>query len=548
MQKHLQKLLLLVAMMVVPWITQAQTHYTVQVGSGSATNAYVPDYGYYSYSYAQSLYTAGEVGLDGVIDTLAFQVSSDGLTRTLDIYMAEVGSTSFSSTSDAVGAADFHLVYSGSVSWSTGWVTIALDSTFDYQDTGSLVIAVIDQTGSWASGYPYFTGTSMTNTRSLYAYTDNSAYTLSSALTGTTSFLPNIRLGISSYSTYCATPSDVAVSGVHDDEATITWHENGSATSWEVVVSDTPVTDFSTVSGTTVTDTSYTVTSLTGNTLYYVYVSADCGTASSGWTAATTFRSACVGSTTLPYTTGFEDLNTAQLPNCWLQVAAGSSSASTFPAAYAYAPNARNSNVYFEFESSSGQTEIAALPVMDNINTLQFTFYASVMNANFRFEVGVMEDTIFVPVDTVELTTGSGNNWAGSYYPYTVYFSDYAGSGDRIAMRVTPYSSNYTLMMDDFRVEEIPSCTPPNRLAVDSLGHTWAAVSWHDRAEANGFELLYATADFNPDTVTESPMVVSDTTAMLTGLTSGVTYYVYVRADCGDYSPWEGTLSFTTGQ
>jgi hypothetical protein len=529
---------------------QAQTHYTLQVGSGTATNAYVPDYGYYNYSYTQSLYTAGEVGLDGVIDTLAFQVDNGSLTRTLSIYMAEVSSTSFSSTSDAVGVANFHLVYTGSVSWSAGWVNIALDSTFDYQDTGSLVIAVIDQTGSYQSGYPYFAGTSMSNSRSLYAYNDNNAYSLSSSLTSSTSFLPNIRLGILSFSSYCAMPGDVVVSGIMDDEATITWHENGTATAWELIVSDEPVTDFSSASTITVTDTTYTVTGLSSNAPYYVYVRAICdATSSSGWTNANTFRSACMGSTTVPYSTGFEDITTGQLPNCWWQVQSGSSSASTFPAAYDYASNARNGNVYFEFESNSGETEVAALPEMDNINTLQITFYASVMNANFRFEVGVMEDSLFVPVDTVELTTGSGNNWHNSYNPYTVSFANYEGNGNRIAMRVTPYGNNYTLMMDDFVVEEIPSCLPPSNFVMDSIGHTWAGLSWHDNAEANEWEVMFDSMAFNPNTTTTLiPVSVFDTNVVITGLTSGMTYYAYVRANCGDYSPWVGPMTFTTGQ
>ncbi|MBR3413674.1 MAG: fibronectin type III domain-containing protein, partial [Bacteroidales bacterium] len=550
MQKHLQKLLLVVAMLVVPWVVQAQTHYTIQVGSGTETSPYVPDYGYYNYSYTQAIYTAGEVGLDGVIDTLAFQVDNGGLTRTLNIYMAEVSRTSFSSTSDAVGATNFHLVYSGSVAWTTGWVTIALDSTFTYQDSGSLVIAVIDQTGSYSSGYPYYAGTTMSNNRSLYAYNDNNSYSLTSTLTSTTSFLPNIRLGISSTSEYCATPSDLAASDLVNDEATISWTENGGATSWELIVSDTAVTNFSDWSPITTSATTYALSGLTGNTLYYVYVRALCSSTSiSAWSNVMTFRSACMGSTAVPYSTGFEDLTTGEMPNCWLLVQSGSSSASTFPSAYVYPTNARNSNVYFEFESSHGETEVAALPVMDNINTLFLSFYASVMNTNFTLEVGVMEDdTVFVPVDTVALTAGVGNNWSGSYYPYTVYFNDYMGNGDRIALRVTPTSNNYTLMMDDFVVDEIPNCLPPTRFRVDSIGADWAVLGWHEVGEAYEWEVIYDTLLFNPDTTTLMGITAFDTSIVLNNLVFENTYYAYVRANCGDYSPWVGPLEFVPGQ
>ena len=93
---------MLLALLSVPWVSQAQTHYNVQVGSGTDENSYLPNYTYYNYSYSQMLYTANEVGIDGVIDTIAFQVSSGSATRSLTIFMAEVGQTTLASQ---VGAA-----------------------------------------------------------------------------------------------------------------------------------------------------------------------------------------------------------------------------------------------------------------------------------------------------------------------------------------------------------------------------------------------------------------------------------------------------------
>ena len=546
MKKLLIPLLLAVLL---PAVANAQTHYTVQVGSGTETNSYVPSYGNYNYSYCQSIYHASEVGIDGVIDTIAFQVADGSLTRTLIVYMAEVNKGSFSSSTDAVAATHFQRVFKGSVSLSMGWATIGLDSTFTYQDTADLIIAVIDSSGSWSGSFPNFSGTMMTADRSLYAYDDYTIYTLSSPLTYSTHFVPNIRLGITSTSEYCATPSNVAVSNIVGTDATITWQENGTATSWEVLVSDTMVTDFTFVSPVTVTSTTYTVTGLSGNHPYYVYVRADCSASSiSGWSNGTFFRSACIGSTAVPFSTGFEDITTGQLPNCWLQLSTGSSGAGTFPAAYEYPSNARNSNVYFEFESNYRETELVALPVMDDINTLYLSFYASVMNSNFTLEVGVMEDSLFVPVDTVALTPGANNNWGGSYYPYTVYFSDYTGNGDRIAIRVTPLSNGYTLMMDDFVVDEIPSCLPPTRFRVDSIGADWVALGWHDVGEATDWEVVYDTVPFNPATSTTLlPVAAFDTSVVIDELSFETTYYAYLRANCGDYSPWVGPLTFVPG-
>ena len=539
------KLMMLLALLSVPWVSQAQAHYNLQVGSGTDQYQYVPNYTYYNYSYSQMLYTANEIGINGVIDTLAFQVASGGSTRSLTIYMAEVDQTALASQ---VSAADLTEVFHGSVTWAQGWVYIPLNTTFDYQDTGSLVIAVLDSTGTWASGYPYFAGTTMTNNRSMYNYQDGSPYDASSPLSSTSDFLPNIILGLTSDAAYCATPGNVAVTNIDFDSAHISWVENGGATAWDLIVSDTLVTDFENANILSVSATDYTITGLNGNTPYYVYVRANCGSNSvSGWTSATYFRSACMGYTAVPYVTGFEDVE-SDLPNCWIAVASGSSSAGTFPSAYNYSTNARNGNIYFEFESNGGHTEIAALPQMEDINTLQLEFYASLMNANFTLEAGVIEDdSVFVPVDTLDLVVGSGNNWHNSYNLYTVYFDQYSGSGDRIAMRVTGTGS-YTLMIDDLAVSEIPSCLPPANFRIDSIGTTYVGLSWNDE-NGSGWEVLYGPEGFNPLNTSISPVSATETNIVLTGLTAGTAYAAYVRGDCGgDYSPWFGPLTFVPGQ
>ena len=253
----------------------------------------------------------------------------------------------------------------------------------------------------------------------------------------------------------------------------------------------------------------------------------------------TTAQTPCSGYTAVPYSTGFEGLATTDLPACWWQVASGSSSASTFPSAYAYASNARNGSVYFEFESSSGQTEIAALPEMDDISQLMMTFYASVMNVNFVLEAGVMEDSTFVPVDTVQLTAGSGGNWHGSYYPYTVFFNNYTGSGSRLALRVTA-SGSYTLMMDDLTVDYIPNCIPPTNLTVDSTGVDWIALHWTENGTATSWVVEYSTTPIADSLLGMGIGTVQNVTGTpattLNFLDTATGYYIYVYSDCGEYS------------
>ncbi len=243
---------------------------------------------------------------------------------------------------------------------------------------------------------------------------------------------------------------------------------------------------------------------------------------------------------TLPYTTGFEGLTTGQLPTGWSQLQSGSSGSGTFPAAYQYANNARNGSVYFEFESTTGQTELVALPVVSDVSQLQLSFYASVMNHNFLFEVGVMDSTTFEPVDTIALTVGSGGNWHGSYNQYTVYFNNYTGSGNRMAMRVTS-SGSYTLMIDDLEIDYIPTCPAPTNLRADSAGVDWLAIRWHENGTAASWVVEYSTSPIPASQLGQNvgtTVNVSGTpSTTLTGLDTSTSYYIYVYADCGtEYS------------
>lgn len=165
----------------------------------------------------------------------------------------------------------------------------------------------------------------------------------------------------------------------------------------------------------------------------------------------------------VPFFSGFEELETNESPDCWVQVQVGGNPGlgAVFPSAYRWAPNAHTGSVYFEFESSTGsETEVLALPRMEDVSTLQLSFYAATTtNRNyFTLEAGVIEtddegNMTFVSVDTVELFAGNPEQWASSYRVYNILFDTYEGNGDRLAIRTTPTTGQmYTLMIDDFNV------------------------------------------------------------------------------------------------
>lgn len=266
-------------------------------------------------------------------------------------------------------------------------------------------------------------------------------------------------------------------------------------------------------------------------------------------------QTGCDDYTAVPYSTGFEGIATGGLPDCWTQIStAGGFDGVVFPCAYAYAGNARNSSVYFEFEAHApnGQTaEIVALPRMENIAGLKLTFWASAQQSYLPvLEVGVIEgegeEAEFVSVQTITLITSY--SWGSGYNQYTVHFAGYEGEGERIALRAVGTSTGqYTLMLDDFSVEEDNGCDPITSATVSAIGPHTATISWGNAGlMADGYTVYYGTANSYEDEniLTEE---VDGTTVTLTGLQSATQYHAWVRTNCGDdQSGYYQVSAFTT--
>ncbi len=529
--KQFLKRLLLVALLCVPWVTNAQS--TLTVADGTETNDYVPIYGFYNdaFNRIQILYHADSItAMQGSsINSLTFYSANATGSWGSAVFTIKMATVTQNTLSDYLSDDLFTTCWEGSFEVVNGVAYVELDDPFMY--TGdNLVIQIWNTTGSYSSSSFY--GVTL-NGASIQSYNYNGVP--SSGATAR-NFLPKTTFEYGTIT--CPKPTGLTV--VPDnDQAELNWTAGGQETSWIVYVGGEPIT--------TVSTPSYTMTDLTSNTVYDVAVRAFCGVDDTSAFVSTTFRSQCFDYTPVPYSTGFEDDDDGELPSCWSAFATGTSGSGIFPSVYDYSTNARNGDIYFEFESNSGQTEIAVLPAMENINTLQLEFYASCMNNNFVFEVGVVdEDSVFVPVDTVNLITGNGNNWHYSYNPYTIYFDQYSGTGERMAIRVTSTSS-YTIMVDDISVSEIPSCLPPSHVVVDSIGANWIGLSWTD-SNATSWEIIFDTLPFDPATSELTPVALNDTYVVLEGLFGGMEYTAYLRGDCGgDNSPWVGPINFIPG-
>ena len=131
---------------------------TVQVGSGTERDVYLPLASNWNYSYSQQIYTIAEIGHTGTITSIAFKAQGDmGMARTIDLYLVETDKSSFSSESDFVSCSESNKVFSGSVTFTVGdWTTLSFDTPFEYNGSKNLCVIVNDKTGSYVNGSHFY--------------------------------------------------------------------------------------------------------------------------------------------------------------------------------------------------------------------------------------------------------------------------------------------------------------------------------------------------------------------------------------------------------
>ena len=122
------------------------------IGSGTATNEYLPSYSYYCYTLSQQIYTADEVGSDGIINSIAFFNAGATKTRSYDVYMVSTEKTVFENSNDWIAVTENDLVFSGQVTMSADtWTVFQFDTPFLYDGVSNIALVVDDNTGSWTS-------------------------------------------------------------------------------------------------------------------------------------------------------------------------------------------------------------------------------------------------------------------------------------------------------------------------------------------------------------------------------------------------------------
>ena len=186
---------------------EGETGTSVTVGTEESASQYFPTYAYYCYSKTQYIIPASQLAdLNGKdLTALTWHMQSAPLLRKVDVYLQETTGTTLQGLVDATGAKQ---VYNGTEDWTIGYddtgsqvVLIPFDEAYSYEG-GNLLVTVLDNTGTYTSPYNYGFGTgsaestnySLSTGTASVAFTDSSAYSLSSTGGNTFNFLPMTTL------------------------------------------------------------------------------------------------------------------------------------------------------------------------------------------------------------------------------------------------------------------------------------------------------------------------------------------------------------------
>lgn len=290
-------------------LLNAQTEVTI--GSGTELGP-VPVFATASASYAQSLYLSTELQA-GLITSVSFNY---GLTDPItvspsSIYMGEVDRTAFYDDEDRVPLDSLTQMFSGSVSFSQGWVTITFDEPFIYSGSGNLVVGYLNNSGQYLSeleGYFYVSNTADYKTN---VYFSNWGTININNLNrwGSQSSLnqrPNIKFSIASLDGFCFAPSNVSVGSITGETAVVSWNAPEGQTTFGVAYKETSSDAW--IALPNVTGTTTTLTDLEGLTNYSVKVWTICGEESLSNEVVRNFTTDVSSSqiATLPYNETFD--------------------------------------------------------------------------------------------------------------------------------------------------------------------------------------------------------------------------------------------------
>ena len=540
-------------------LLNAQTEVTI--GSGTELGP-VPVFAAASASYAQSLYLSTELQA-GLITSVSYNY---GLTDPItvspsSIYMGEVDRTAFYDDEDRVPLDSLTQMFSGSVSFSQGWVTITFDEPFIYSGTGNLVVGYLNNSGQYLSeleGYFYVSNTADYKTN---VYFSNWGTININNLNrwGSQSSLnqrPNIKFSIASLDGFCFAPSNVTVSSITGESAVVSWNAPEGQTTFGVAYKETSSDSW--IALPNVTGTTTTLTDLEGLTNYSVKVWTICGEESLSNEVVRNFTTDVSSSqiATLPYNETFdsqESVSSWLLENgnnvnkwYWGTVENNTTELPTSGALF-ISSNDGLSNVYNNEEESE-------------VFAKKYIQFPEALNFKLAFDVKCLGEVDYDELYVHLVANGQSVNYSNLIGAYSGIMNwerqeillpaSYANQTMQLVFRW--YNDNMSGANPPAAIDNISlvalTCGMVNNLAVAFDENEEGVIAEVSFSNANPAVDSYIVEYAMNGTDDWTSITVDTTIAEITGLPYATSYSVRVKVHCEDdsMSEYSETISFTT--
>ncbi|MBR1773946.1 MAG: fibronectin type III domain-containing protein [Bacteroidales bacterium] len=359
----------------------------------------------------------------------------------------------------------------------------------------------------------------------------------------------------------CAGITGLTVTSTTEDDATITWNENESATDYTVHYKVHSAEDYTEENEVLVTSSTFTFSengiTLSAGTTYDIYVSFTCAEDEVEIKSNTiSFNTKCGAIDLTAYANGvwkqdFENLASSSLEDlCFTLTKTATASNGTFPyvqdligqGSAHKGPDDGSYGPGHALECKGGDIILTLPRFTEDINNLRFKFWYrqnGTAATSGTCEIGVMsnplDESTFESVKELTVYPVSSTVNFYDYYLASVNFNETSLTGNEnyIAIKYTSADPGISWYWDDVEVSLIPACTgiDLNSVTVDNVSAHSATVIFSDPDidSHSGWNIYTKTQNDEEYTLAAT---VTDTTYTLTNLTSETQYSVYVVALC----------------
>ncbi|MBO4810304.1 MAG: choice-of-anchor J domain-containing protein [Prevotella sp.] len=509
----------------------------VTIGNGTRTTPYYPYHNSYPYSMSQQIYTAEEIGMAGMITSIAFRYTRSFSLEGVQVYMKHTDRHGFTDNNDPVPIDSGDMVFEGTyAATEAGWATIALEEPFEYDGNSNLLVCCKDPMGNISDEdlqcFYHVTGY---DSALLYFSNSNSGFLI------TNNTRIDIQLKI--VPDVLTNPANLRVSSCSEETATISWdapeafeaitgyayqYKKNSDAQWSAEFPLDRTTTSATLSGlTTFTDYQFRVKTLYGD---------NCSSYS-----LLRFTSAVP----LPHDCSFEDgMDGWSMVNCNEDPTA-SNDYQLYTGIRTFANHSGGKG--FQFSSGVYAPQVLISPRLPDNASVAVSFYYRDKKPDSGFweyfQVGYSTTTS----DITAFNWPERDVHYATNMPWTLCETSFPSGTKYIAIR---YNSTMTngLYIDDISIMVHSDRQQPSDLAVSDLTAQSAKLTWepaHDM-DVSGYAYQYKK---DTETTWSGEASIDDTSVTLSGLTANTTYDFRLKAlyPEGEASNFVATRFMTEG-